>query len=402
MASATSVIAGEEDAHPSGVRGILSPFPGCDFRAVRQSSGTREKTHAYHWLISIHASGVRKTAKFIDRRYSVEPRTDTSAPWNRVRIYSRLAAMASNRNRRDFIKTAAGGMVGMGLSSRLFAQAGGPSLTTTKLADNYTLISGAGSNVLVLTQPEGVLMVDGGVAEHSADLLKAAAGLSPAGRIQVLFNTHWHLEHTGSNDALGKAGAKIIAHENTKLWMGAEIISMWQHHTYEPRPKDARPNTTFYTSGKLTFGKEEVRYGYLGQAHTDGDIYVFFPGPNILMTGDVFTVGTYPILDYTTGGWIGGLSDATKTLAGLADAQTRVVPGNGPVKTKADLEAQSAMCATMRTRFVEMMRKGMSAKDMLGASPTKEFDATWGDPTLFITNAYPGLWGHVREIGGIV
>jgi glyoxylase-like metal-dependent hydrolase (beta-lactamase superfamily II) len=177
---------------------------------------------------------------------------------------------------------------------------------------------------------------------------------------------------------------------------------MWQHKTYQPRPKEARPNTTFYTTGKMMFGKEEVRYGYLGQAHTDGDMYVFFPGPNILMTGDTFTVGSYPILDYTTGGWIGGLSEACKTLVNAADAQTRVIPGNGPIQTKADLQAQAEMCAAMRQRFVEMMRKGMSAKDMFLAKPTKEFDAKWGDPELFIFNAYPGLWGHVREIGGIV
>jgi len=310
--------------------------------------------------------------------------------------------MFSSHSRRDFLKTAAAGTVGLGLGRRGFAQSNNPQITATKLADNYTLLSGAGSNVLVLTGPEGVLMVDGGLAEHSAELLKAVSGLSPEGRVQVLFNTHWHVEHTGSNDAVGKTAAKIIAHENTKLWMGTEVISMWQHRTYAPRPKEARPNTTFYTTGKLMFGKEEVRYGYLGQAHTDGDIYVFFPGPNILMTGDVFTVGTYPILDYTSSGWIGGLADATKTLVGLVDAQTRVIPGNGPLQTKADLEAQANMCATMRTRFVEMMRKGMSAKDMLAAAPTKEFDARWGNPELFITNAYPGLWGHVREIGGIV
>jgi glyoxylase-like metal-dependent hydrolase (beta-lactamase superfamily II) len=254
----------------------------------------------------------------------------------------------------------------------------------------------------VVKQPEGVLMVDGGVADHSTELLKAVAGVSEAARIQALFNTHWHVEHTGSNETIAKTGARIIAHENTKLWMGAEIISMWEKKTYQPRPKEARPNTTFYTTGKMTFGKEEIQYGYLGQAHTDGDIYVFFPGPNILMAGDVVSAGSYPILDYATGGWIGGMSDGCKILVGVGDAQTRVIPGIGPVQTKADLQAQADMCATMRTRFVEMMRKGMSAKEMFLAKPTKEFDEKWGDPQLFIFNAYPGLWDHVREIGGIV
>jgi glyoxylase-like metal-dependent hydrolase (beta-lactamase superfamily II) len=152
----------------------------------------------------------------------------------------------------------------------------------------------------------------------------------------------------------------------------------------------------------MTFGLEPIHCGHLGQAHTDGDIYVFFPGPNILMTGGVFAAGSYPILDYSTGGWIGGLSDASKALLDLTDAQTRVVPGVGPVQTRADLQAQVDMCGTMRTRLVEMMRKGMGVKEMLAAAPTKEFDAKWGDPRLFITNAYPGLWGHVRELGGIV
>jgi glyoxylase-like metal-dependent hydrolase (beta-lactamase superfamily II) len=309
--------------------------------------------------------------------------------------------MIPSRNRRDFLKAIGGGALSLPLSRRVFGQTS-PGLTTSKLTDNFLLVSGAGSNVLVLKTPDGVLMVDGGVAERSPDLLKIVAGFSDGARVQVLFNTHWHLDHTGANDVIGKTGAKIMAHENTKLWMGAEIISMWEKRTYSPRPKEARPNTTFYTKGTMTFGKQEIQYGYLGQAHTDGDIYVFFPGSNILMTGDVFSVGSYPVMDYTTGGWIGGLSDASKALVAVADSQTRVIPGNGPVQTKVDLQAQADMCAEMRTRFVGMMRKGMSAKDMLLSAPTKEFDARWGDPQLFITNAYPGLWGHVREIGGIV
>ena len=275
-------------------------------------------------------------------------------------------------------------------------------IVETKLADRCVLLTGAGSNVLMVTGPDGVLLVDGGAPQRSSELLRAVAAHANGARVQALFNTHWHLDHTGANDAVAKAGGTIIAHENTKLWMGAEIISKWENRTYPPRPKDARPTRTFYTKDVMTFGAERIEFGHLGQAHTDGDIYVFLPGPNILMTGDVFTVGRYPILDYATHGWIGGLSDASRALLELTNAQTRVIPGSGPVQTQADLEAQVDMCATMRTRLVEMMRKGMGVKDMLAAAPTKEFDARWGDPTLFVTNAYPGLWGHVREIGGIV
>ena len=308
-----------------------------------------------------------------------------------------MAYVICNSNRRDFIRTLAAGAASLSLSR---AQAS--PITATKLADNYIHISGAGSNVLLVTGPDGALLVDGGSPEHSAELLKVVAEQAGGRKVQTLFNTHWHLESTGSNDALGKAGTKIIAHENTKLWMGTDIICKWQNRTYQPRAKEALPNQTFYTSGKMTFGKEQVVYGYLGQAHTDGDIYVFFPGPNILMTGDVMSVGQYPILDWTTGGWIGGLADASKTLLSVGDAQTRIIPGIGPVQTRADLQAQADMCAAVRTSLVLLLRKGMSAKEMLAAGPTKDFDAKWGNPELFVTNAYPGLWGHVREVGGIV
>ena len=94
--------------------------------------------------------------------------------------------------------------------------------------------------------------------------------------------------------------------------------------------------------------------------------------------------------------------DATKTLLKLANAETRIVPGTGPLQTRADLEAQSEMLATMKDRLVKLMRQGMGPKDMIAAAPTKEFDAKWGNPELFISNAYRGMWGHVRELGGIV
>jgi cyclase len=314
-----------------------------------------------------------------------------------------MAFVHPTPHRRDFLHLLA---AGVSLPSILGAARDPTPITATKLAENFIEITGAGSNVLLVTGPDGCAMVDGGLAERSAELLKIVSDQSNAKPVRVLFNTHWHAEHTGSNETLAKAGARIIAHENTKQWLSAEVSVEWQKRTYKPLPKAALPGDTFYatvaTTRKMIFGDEPIEYGYLPQAHTDGDIYVYFPRPNILMAGDLVSVGAYPILDYSSGGWIGGMAQASKTLLTVANAETRIIPGTGPVQTRADLEAQQKMLATVMERLVKLLKQGMSAKDMIAAAPTKEFDAKWGNPELFITNAYPGLWGHVRELGGIV
>jgi glyoxylase-like metal-dependent hydrolase (beta-lactamase superfamily II) len=303
----------------------------------------------------------------------------------------------SNLNRRSFLSTiaaAAGASVCRAQSSPL---------TATKLADGFIEITGAGSNVLVVTSADGVLMVDGGARDHSPELLKLVASQAGGQPVKVLFNTHWHPDHTGSNEALGKAGSKIVAHAYTRQWLGTEIDwGQWQKPTSEPLPAVALPNETFYTSGKMSFGGQSIEYAHMPQAHTDGDIYVFFPGPNILLAGDVVSVGSYPILDYTTGGWIGGMVNAQKTLLQLANMDTRIIPGSGPVQTKADVQALNDMCNTLRDRFLKLMKQGLGPKEMIAAKPTKEFDEKYGNPELFIASAYRGLWGHVRELGGIV
>jgi len=292
-------------------------------------------------------------------------------------------------------------------------------LAVNKLSDTFLLINGAGATVLAVLGPNGVLMVDGGAPERSAELLKLVAELSGGKPVQVLFNTCWDPDHTGSNEALGKAGAKIIAQENTKLWLGAEFDSRWRKRTFEPRPKAALPNQTFYSgTKKMTFGDQPIEYGYLMQAHTDGDIYVYFPGPNILMAGGVVSGASYPVLDFDTGGWLGpsdrpdaryndattpsGLVGAQRTLLKVTNADTRIVPGYGPVMTRADLQAESEMLATVRDRLVKLIRMGYGPKEMIAAKPTQEFDAKYGNPEQFIRNAYMGLWAHVHELGGIV
>ena len=316
--------------------------------------------------------------------------------------------MASPSNRRNFLRvfsTAATGItvVPRALLKKAQAETVPAPLAVNKLTGTFLLITGAGANVLAVLGPDGVLMVDGGSPERSEELLKMVADQSGGKPVQVLFNTCWDTDHTGSNETLGKAGAKIIAHENTKLWLGAEFNSRRQKRTYEPRPKAALPNQTFYTGlKKMTFGDQPVEYSYMMQAHTDGDIYVYFPGPNILMAGGVVSGASYPILDFETGGWLGGIVEAQKTLLKVTNADTRIVPGNGPVMTRADLQAESEMLAAMKDRLVKLLKMGYGPKEMIAAKPTQEFDAKYGNPEQFISNAYMGLWAHVRELGGIV
>jgi len=310
--------------------------------------------------------------------------------------------MRQGPDRRQFLglALAAAGCSSVGWSSRALS---GPAVTALQqrvLASQVTLISGAGGNVVSLSGADGVIMVDGGNAAGSAALLS----LVRAGgrKVQALINTHWHWDHTGSNETLGKAGTRIIAHENTRLWMQRPIIIPWENRTYPAVPKQALPTSTFYTQDALSFGSHDIRYGYLAQAHTDGDLYVHLPNSNVLIVGDVVTTGAYPTSDYVTGGWIGGTLDATKELLKLTDANTLIVPGRGPVVDRAHLQAESDMLEVLKERLWQLMRKGYSDLDIVAAQPTPEYDARWGDPRQFLLNTYKGLWGHVRELRGVV
>jgi cyclase len=299
-----------------------------------------------------------------------------------------------NLRRREFLQGLAAGAMGLSFSRPGLAQTG-PS--AAKLTDKLTLITGAGNNIVVLAGEGGNLLVDCGDAAHAQDVLRLA------GSIKTVFNTHWHLESTGANEAVAKMGAKLVAHENTRLWMTQEIIHDWEKKVFPPRAKEALPTETFYTTGKTVFSGEPVEYGLMPMAHTDGDIYVHFPISNVLVVGDVVQPGRLPYLDWPTGGWIGGMQQAHRTILSLAKDTTRIVPASGPVMTKAEVQASLDIVTKVRDELVKLMKQGKGAKDMIDAKALKEFEGQLsGDPEAFIYTAYRGLWGHVRELGGIV
>lgn len=308
-------------------------------------------------------------------------------------------------DRRTFLQAALAGIAGTASGTSLAATLGrGTSAVAARqLADGLFVFSGAGGNVVTLGNvAEGLLMIDTGEAQHAPALLDAVQSATGTRRVITAFNTHWHWDHTGGNELLAKSGTQIRAHAYTRQWLMTSVFVPWQDRLYARRPAAAVPAVGIRQDGSLQHAGHTVNYGHLWQAHTDGDLYLHFPQQNVLVVGDLMAVGRYPVLDYTTGGWIGGLDDANRKLLALCNDETRIVPGTGPVQTRADLQAHSSMLAALRPLLVKGIKSGMNGDDMLEQKLTKDFDAKWGDPSLFVRNAYLGLWAHARELGGIV
>jgi glyoxylase-like metal-dependent hydrolase (beta-lactamase superfamily II) len=303
-------------------------------------------------------------------------------------------------SRRQFLTKALGATaaaaVGGGMLRRTAAQSA-PVLGEIALRDDLALVTGLPTNVVVLRTAGAAAVVDSGPAAHAAEVAKLVRGRLGLLSVELLFNTHWHLQHTGGNEALRSGDTTIIAHELTRLWMSTEYYVDWEDTTYEPRDSSALPTRTFYATDPqplvAEIGDEEIEYGHLPEAHTDGDIYVWFKNRNVLVTGGAVTHGSYPVIDYATGGWIGGLVDATKKLLALTNPATLIVPASGAAQPRSHLEKQLEMLTVVRERIENLMRKGRSIDEMLAAEVTKEFDATWGDNReRFVANIYNGLW----------
>ncbi len=263
-----------------------------------------------------------------------------------------------------------------------------------RLADDLFVIRIPGeANVVAQTTGGGVLLVDGCSASGSAALMQAVAGLPGGGPVHTLFNTHWHPEQTGSNELIGKAGKTIIAQENTRLWLATDVTWPWNGKRFKRLAKAAQPNKTFYDAGTLESG---LRYGYIPDcAHTDGDLYVHFPKQNVLVVGDVISGQGWPVVDWTTGGWIGGIVGGMQRVLTLVNEDTRIVPGRGPVLTLADLKIQFDMYQAVYERLSKLLNSGRGPTEAVEAKPTKEFDAKMGNPDEFVRRAFESLWAYV-------
>jgi len=303
-------------------------------------------------------------------------------------------AMRIRMSRRGFLgSVSAATLLASGTAKLARAGTASPPLTAESLGDGLLWIRGAGANLLALRAGDGLAFIDGGLATHAGEVLQLAQQKLGAGSARTLFNTHWHHEHTGLNERLGKAGASIIAHEQTRLWLSTKVRYQPDDPPILPLPPYARPNKTTWTGGALQAGTQQLSYGYLAQAHTDGDIYVKLMPANVLVTGGVVAGNGWPTPDWVTGGYITGTVNGYRTLLAQCDDATRVVTAYGErLYTRADLQAELDILTKLNNDLSKMMRAGFGPQDMLNAQPAKDYAAKLGDPTHFLVESFKSLW----------
>lgn len=306
--------------------------------------------------------------------------------------------MAPMANRRSFLKTALGGASAAALPSLGLAACGGggpvADLATTSLTDALTVLTGPGGNMLAFSGGDGLVLVDTGSPETASGLRGALRALPQGGNVRAAFNTHYHVDQTGGNEALAGEGVQIIAHARTKVWMSQPIWAPGEMRYLDARPAGALPTETFYVDGQLASGGETIDYGYLVDAHTDSDIYVYFRDADVMAIGDLGSPDRDPVFDWFAGGWLGGRIDAQAKLLEMAGAETRFVPSYGPVMSRAELEAEREVLATLYDRVNPLFRRGRSASDFIKEGALDGLARTFNDPDKLMYDIHKGLWGH--------
>lgn len=286
-------------------------------------------------------------------------------------------------------------LVALGTPGALFAQTS--KVQAQRLSDKVLFVKGPDSNVLVVDSSEGLIMVDGGHTDWFGELHDAIAQNFPGRPYRALFNTQWHPEQTGSNQAMGEKGVEIIAHENTMLWESTEVWQRWSDVTYPPLPEVALPKTTFFEDGSMQIGDRTIQYGYMRNAHTDGDIWVYFEDENVLVTGGMVSNGKWPEIDWWTGGFIAGMLDSFVSLLTVPNADTKIIPAYGDVMNLDELRAQNQMYLTIFDRLHRSVISSEDLPEILSAKHTAEYDGMMGDPVHFMTLAYQSFQGHIRD-----
>jgi Zn-dependent hydrolases, including glyoxylases len=249
---------------------------------------------------------------------------------------------------------------------------------TFDLGHRTYMLEGAGGNVTIAVGDDGIIMVDGQFAPMHDKLKAAIAAVSPQ-PIKYLVNTHHHGDHSGGNALFAADGVTVVAHVNERNFLAAGTISNTTGIKAPPAPAAALPALTYddATGPLLEVKGRKAMLKHPANAHTGGDTYVYFEDANVLSTGDTFTNGRYPNIDWLNGGNIKGMIAATDAYLALSNDQTKIVPGHGPLATKAQVADFNTMLKTARDRMAKLIADGKSEAEIYSAEPFADFDAKY-------------------------
>jgi glyoxylase-like metal-dependent hydrolase (beta-lactamase superfamily II) len=258
-------------------------------------------------------------------------------------------------------------------------------IKTTDLGDNMYMLEGQGGNITVAVAKDGIIMVDGQYAALH-DKIKAAISTVSNQPIKYLINTHFHGDHVGGNEPFGKDGVAVVAEVNVKNRLAAGTTNGLTGVKTPPASPAALPSKTYTGAFHIRLRGRVADLKHIENAHTDGDTYVWFKTANVLSTGDTFTNGRYPNIDFANGGNIKGMIAAADGYLKLTNAKTRIVPGHGPLADRAVLSEYRAMLVTARDRMAKLVKDGKSEDDVVAAKPFADLDAKWAPTELASKN----------------
>jgi len=250
-------------------------------------------------------------------------------------------------------------------------------IQSEKVADGIYMLTGSGGNMGLSIGEDGTYLIDDQYAPLTPKILAAIKELTPD-PVRFVFNTHYHGDHTGGNENMGEAGAFLVAHENVRRRMATGTFMKAFNRQVEPAPAGALPVVTFSDAISFHWNGEEIRAFFVGPAHTDGDSIIHFVKADVFHMGDTLFNGMYPFIDVSAGGRIDGFIAAADRVLKVAGDETRLIPGHGPLATKADLQAFRDMLAEVRDRVARLKAEGKTAEEIVAAKPTADLDEKWG------------------------
>jgi cyclase len=270
-------------------------------------------------------------------------------------------------------------MLLVGATPPLAAQAGLDTvqIRTMPLGKGVYMLQGSGGNIGLATGSDGAFLIDDQYAELSAKILAAVKAITDK-PVRFLVNTHWHGDHTGGNQNLAGAGVVIVAHDNVRARMSVDNFSAAFNRTTPASPKAALPVITFSETVAFHLNDEDIHVVHVPPAHTDGDAIIHFTRANVIHMGDVFFNGSYPFIDLSTGGSFEGVIGAVNAALRYVNDSTKIIPGHGPLATRADLVNYRDVLTKIRDRVAALLKQGKSKEQVIAAKPSAEWDATWG------------------------